>query len=185
MALPALFRAGEWRGKMKRLTALLIPLLLLVVLVVVVAAELPRAPQLPRDVQARLDQYIAYSYPPGTVTVHSAERARRAWRFSEDMSESVFGDSVHFQTDTGPTHTGRLNLSSLYYPPKEAWCVLLEIAGSAGDVSYAVVFVGLHMDMYNADLVVHEGVALSSPEFLDNLTTIGCDLGMAQAGPQQ
>lgn len=173
---------------MKRATALFIPLLLLAALVVVVAAELPGEPELPSDVQSRLDQYIAYSFPPGTVTIASAERARRAWLFSEDMSGSAFGDSVHFQTDTGPTHTQRLNLSALYYPPKEGWCVLLEISdptsGSPGSLSYEVVFVGLHMDMYSADLVVHRGAAaLPNPELLDDLATIGCDLGLVQAGP--
>jgi hypothetical protein len=47
------------------------------------------------------------------------------------------------------------------------------------------VFVGLHMNMYNADLVVHEGVRdLSSKQFEDDLVAIGCDLGLTQIGPR-
>jgi hypothetical protein len=171
---------------MKRATVLLIPLLLLGVLVLVVAAEIPREPGIPEDVGARLDQYVAYSFPPRRATVVRVERARRAWEFGQDMSLTTFGDSVHFQTDTGPTRTHRLSLSALYYPPKELWCALLAVGGESGRPTYSVVFVGLHMDMYNADLVVHEGARdISAREMREGLAAVGCDLGLTQEGPRQ
>jgi hypothetical protein len=164
----------------------MIPLLLLSVMVLVVAAEIPREPGIPADVEARLGQYIAYSFPSGIATVDQVERAPRAWEFRQDMGLTTFGDSVHFQTDTGPTRTHRSNLSALYYPPKELWCALLAVAGESGEPTYSVVFVGLHMDMYNADLVVHEGARdLSSQELREGLAAVGCDLGLAKAGPQR
>ncbi len=171
---------------MKRTAALIIPVLLLTVLVVVVVAQIPQGETLPEDVQNQLDQYIAYTYPPRSVTMVAVEQARRPWNFYEEMSYTSFGDSVVFQTDTGPTYTQRLNLTRLYYPPKEMWCALLEIADArGGSPSYAVVFVGLHLDMYNADLVVHEGARdLSSKQFGDDLVAIGCDLELTQMGPR-
>jgi hypothetical protein len=171
---------------MKRATVLLIPLLLLGAMVLVVAAEIPREPAIPADVGARLGQYLAYSFPRGTASLERVERARRAWEFGQDMSLATFGDSVHFQTDTGPTRTQRLNLSTLYYPPKELWCALIAVTDRSAQRSYSVVFVGLHMDMYNADLIVHEGARdLSNQELREGLVAVGCDLGLAQEGPHQ
>lgn len=169
---------------MKKSTLLIIPLLLLVVLVVVVVAELPEEIELPPGAQDRLDQYIAYTFAPGTVTMQAVERARRPENLSEDMEGTTFGDSVHFQTDTGPTHTLRSNLSALYFPPKEVWCVLLARERD-GEPTYAVAFVSLHMDMYNGDWVIHQGPNdLSAPESMETLRLIGCDLELSQMGPR-
>ena len=164
---------------MKRTALLTIPFLLLVTLAIAVAAEVPREEVLPADVQARLEQYLGYTFPPGTVRMLAAQRADRPWNFDRQMSDLVFGDSVHFQTDTGPTRTQRANLAALYYPPKEVWCALLSI-GEGEQAPHTVVFVGLHMDMYNADLVVHEAPSdLSSSALAEILSTIGC-LELAQ-----
>ena len=52
----------------------------------------------------------------------------------------------------------------LPFRPKEMWCVLLEPDDRGGVTAYGGVLVGLHMDMYNADWVVHEmAMDFSSP----------------------
>jgi hypothetical protein len=169
---------------MKRTLPIIILLFLLVVLVVVVAAKLPEEVRLPPGAQDCLDQYIAYTFPPGTAHVQAVERARRPENLSEDEERITFGDSVHFQTDSGPTHTQRLDLSTLYFPPKEVWCVLLARQES-GARSYSVVFAGLHMDMHNGDWVIHYGPQdLAAPEFMETLRLLGCDLEISQMGPR-
>jgi hypothetical protein len=168
---------------MKKGTLLIIPLMLLVVLVVAVAAEIPDGADLPPGAGQRLADYIGASFPPGTVTMQTAERATRPWNFGEEMSSTSFGSSVHFQTDTGPTQTQRLNLSALYYPPVEIWCLLLEREEGA-EISYAVVFLAQHVDLHNGDWLIHEaGDDLSSPQFRETLSAVGCDLGLIKAGP--
>jgi hypothetical protein len=168
---------------MKKSTLLIIALMLLVVLVVAVAAEIPDGADLPPGADQRLAEYIGASFPPGTVTMQAAEQAARPWNFGEEMSHTSFGSSMHFQTDTGPTHTQRLNLSTLYYPPVEVWCLLLEREEGA-ETSYAVVFLAQHVDLHNGDWVIHEiGDDLSSPQFRETLSALGCDLGLLKAGP--
>ena len=72
----------------------------------------------------------------------------------------------------------------LPYPPKELWCVLLSHDDAAGKTSSAIVFVGLHMDMYNADWMVHKGPRdLSTPGVIESLRLVGCDLNLDQTGP--
>jgi hypothetical protein len=165
---------------MKRAALLATPFLLLIMLVIAVAAEVPREEALPADVHARLEQYFTCTFPPGIVEVLAAQRADRPWNFSREMSDVVFGDSVHFQTDTGPTRTQRANLAALYYPPKEVWCALLSTADEE-QASQTVVFVGLHMDMYYADLAVHEAADdLSSQALAELLSTIGCSFVLSQ-----
>jgi hypothetical protein len=45
-----------------------------------------------------------------------------------------------------------------------------------GEPTYAVVFVGLHMDMYSGDWMIHEGPTdWSLPVLLQGLSSIGCD----------
>jgi hypothetical protein len=93
------------------------------------------------------------------------------------MSSAVFGDSLHYQTDTDSSGM------PLPFPPEQVWCALLERAngtfGLDADRPYAVVFVSLHMDMYNADWVVHEGMGEpAGPQVRATLSTIGCDLGL-------
>ena len=65
------------------------------------------------------------------------------------MSSKVDGDTIYYQTDSSSRGM------PLPFPAKEMWCVLLEIDDLSGVTSYRGVFVGLHMDMYNADWVVH------------------------------
>lgn len=164
---------------MKRVIFLVVPVFLLTVLVVVVAAAMPEKAAAPAEVQTRLDQYIAHLSSPEAATVRLAERAKKPWNFHQGMSHAVFGDGVHFQADRG--RTGGLPLP---FPPRELWCVVLERGDNSADSSgrgesYAVVFVGLHMSMYEADWMVHEGDGdVSSAEFRRALSMIGCDLGL-------
>ena len=162
---------------MKRDALLLTPLVLLVVLVGVIAAEIPDRVGLPVSVQTRLDHYIAHASPREVATVRSVERAKKPWNFVEDRSQAVFGDSVHFQVDSGSV--GSLPLS---FPPKELWCVLLEREDTstgdalAGGAAHAVLFVGLHMSMYEADWLVHEAVGDTAMDLKKTLSMVGCDL---------
>jgi hypothetical protein len=168
---------------MKKGTLLSIPLLLLVVLVVAVAAEIPDGAVLPPGADHRLEEYISYSFPTGTVTLLAAEQAARPWNFGEEMSNTTFSSSMYFQTDSGPTHTQRSNLSALYFPPVEVWCALLEHKQGEG-TSYAVVFLAQHVDLHNGDWVIHEVADdLASPRFKQTMSTIGCDLGLVKVGP--
>ena len=84
---------------MKRVLFLTTALVLLIALGVVVLAELPAKPGPPADVLALLNQYLAYAYQPGSVTVQAVERASRPGSLSRDLGYEVFGASVIYQTD--------------------------------------------------------------------------------------
>jgi hypothetical protein len=162
----------------RRTILLVIPVLLLVLLLVAVAAELPEEGGIPAGVQTRLDQYLTSLSIPGQSTVLAVERARKPWNFSRDMSQLVLGDSVYFQTDASLTWRQGGGPSPLPFPPKELWCALLSRQDDASDGrSYAVVFAGLHMDMYNGDWLIHEGSKTPfTPEFEEVLSRIGCEV---------
>jgi hypothetical protein len=131
---------------------------------------------LPFDTQARLDQYLADQFWPGALRVQSVARAHKPWRFTGEMTSGAFGDSVHFQT-TQYSDT----LGALRFPPDQVWCVLLERKGVTVEETppSMVVFAALHMDMYNADWIVHEAAGSPScPEVRSILFTIGCDLAL-------
>jgi hypothetical protein len=155
-------------------------LLLLVLLVIAVAAEIPESPGLPTGVQTCLDRYIASSFAPSQANVLVVRRAQRPWNFSRALSERVLGDTVYFQTDASLTWTVGSGPSPLPFPPKELWCAIL--AGGdvlSGEKEYSFVFVGLHMDMYNGDWLVHETV--NSPFTSDSeatLSQIGCEMAL-------
>jgi hypothetical protein len=175
-----------------------IPLLLLVVLVVVAGAQIPDEPGLPVGVQTRLEQYTDFWYAPDTATVVSVERAKRPWNLTREMSHAVFGYSAYFPNDYGPAWPSGNEPMRLPFPPKEVWCALVEQAsldadpeGSDGGPTYEVLFLGLHMTMYNADWMVHKGTPLgpasqsnlSDVGLQETLSAIGCDLGLTQTGP--
>lgn len=162
---------------MKRSSLLIVPLLLLVVLVAAVGAQIPDDAGLPVGVQVRLEEYLQSHHALGRATLLSVTRARQPWRFSKDMSYLVLGDSVYFQTDSTITWQGGGGPSPLPFPPKELWCALLEGEDRLrGEPTYAVVFVGLHMDMYSGDWMIHEGPTdRSSPALLQRLSDIGCN----------
>lgn len=165
---------------MKRASLLIIPLLLLAVLVIAVTAEIPERAGLPTGVQTCLDQYIASSYVPSQTNVLVVRRAQRPWNFSKALSDRVLGDTVYFQTDASLTWTGGSGPSPLPFPPKELWCAIL--AGRddvSAEKAYSIVFVGLHMDMYNGDWFVHEtGEYPFTAESETVLSQIGCEMGL-------
>lgn len=165
---------------MKRTSLLVIPFLLLAVLVVAVTAEIPERAGLPAGVQTRLDQYIASSFAPSQANVLAVRRAQKPWNFSRALSDRVLGDTVYFQTDDSLTWTGRSGPSPLPFPPQDLWCAIL--AGQdnvSGERAYSIVFVGLHMDMYNGDWLVHEtGKDPFTAESEAALSHIGCEMGL-------
>jgi hypothetical protein len=169
----------------RKAALLLASVLLLVAVGSVVVAEIPEgAGDLPAGARTRLDAYLADAFWPGTAKVQAVARARRPWRFEPSMSGQAFGDSVYFQTEEDSSA-----LAPLPYPPDRLWCVLLSAEGAAsgkpgGGDRYGVAFVALHIDLYNADWIVHQGRGnVTDPEFLEGLSAIGCDLGLDRAGP--
>jgi hypothetical protein len=162
---------------MRRAALLTLVALLLAALGVVVLAEIPAKTGMPAVARARLDQYLDSVYPAGGVQVLAAIRARSARRFDAEMSGPVFGGSAYYQTDFGPVWTERDNLLPLPYPPREMWCVLLKDSTAAnGSDATRVVFPALHMDIYNADWLVHE----TSPDrdAGQMLDAVGCALAL-------
>jgi hypothetical protein len=164
---------------MKRACLLATTLILLLALGAVVFAEIPAKTGMPRVAQARLDQYLAYAHPSADVAVQTTVHAEKPWSFDKGMSGGAFGDSVYFQTDSGPTWTEVGNLLPLPYPPRDLWCVLLNEEPTAEEPLHSVVFVALHMDMYSGDWLVHEAPQEpTAPNLRASLAAIGCELGL-------
>lgn len=161
---------------MKRRALLIVPVLLLVVLAFAVTAQIPQAAGLPARVETRLSQYVDSPFAPDGTSVVRVVRARKPWSFTKEMSGRVLGDSVYFQTDHSliPARSG--GPSPLPFPPKELWCALLECPDGSTLGSHTILFVGLHMDIYNGDWLVHEARDPTSPELRRFITMIGCDL---------
>lgn len=142
---------------MKKFIFLLVPILLLTVLVLVVAAEIPTTAGAPGGVQTRLEQYNSSLGVEADSHVSVVVQAKRPWNLTRDLGWPVLGDSLFFQTDQPLTGSRSDGSSPLPFPPKEVWCSLLQSKDQAtGAPSYAVVLVGLHMDMYTGDWVVHQ-----------------------------
>jgi hypothetical protein len=165
---------------MRKASVVIFPLLLATALIVasLVAIRMNRFP----DWQLELDRYVEYkdSLSSGTTTVQLVDRASRPWNFSRDMSHAVFGDSPYYQTDY--SYGGRHGPRPLPFPPEDVRCVLLERDHNE-ETMYTVVFAAEHQDLYNADVVIHEGASdLSAQSFVDSISRIGCDLVLAQLG---
>jgi hypothetical protein len=178
---------GKGAGEMKRAALLIMSLALLIGLGAVVVAKMPGNTRPPADCQSRLWEYVAYlndSFPE-TTTVQAVAQARKPWKFSSAMSGATFGAGVVFQTDSSAySSTAQDGLTPLPFPPEQLWCVRLRQGHGSSTASeeqalYAVVFAGLHMNMYNAEWVLHEGPRdLPEPELEEILATIGCDLAL-------
>jgi hypothetical protein len=171
---------------MRQASLLLLPVLLLAVLVTVVVAEIPKEAGLPAGAQLRLDQFIAHELPPGDTTVQAAERAKRPEHFERDAGYTVFGDSGCYETDRGLNGNDAGGPMPLPYPPEQLWCILLQHKDAkANRTSYAIVFAAMHMDMHNADWMIHDGPRdLSILGLAESLAQLGCSLGLDQAGPR-
>jgi hypothetical protein len=141
---------------------------------------------MPPEWRAGLDRYVAYRAASlgKAITVQRVERARKPWKFSRDMSGSVYGDGLYFRPDYtfDGEYVGGSGRRPLHFPPEEVWCVLLEQAPerSAGEAAHSVVFVALHQDLYTADWVLHEVVDdLPAAGLAEGLVALECDLGWA------
>ncbi len=144
------------------------------------------------------------------IVIEQAVRARRPSNFTSDMNFHTYSDaSPHYAVDetAGSDKSTRSVLYSLIdltpeptlltqsntpytatsggfrtsrpipYPPTEVWCVLLKLAA---EDTYFVVFANLHMDMYNAQWIIHEGEkAPFTQGFLERIASFGCDLDLA------
>jgi len=166
---------------------LIVALLLLAALGVGVLALLPDKAGLPAGCQAALNKYLNYrnvTLGEG-LSVKSTVKAEKPGGLTQDVSLTVYGDSVFYQTDedyqesSGDaqatdywTTDGRRPLP---YLPEEVWCALLSRSAEAPE--YGVVFVSLHQDIYNADWVVHEvGPDSFAPGSMQAASDVGCDL---------
>lgn len=167
---------------MKRASLLVFTLLLFALSGIIVVAQMPEdSEQLPALAQVRLGEFLAGDSWSGTATVDKAARAHKPWLFIEEWGAGGSEGRALFRTaQESPV------LSALHFPPDRLWCVLVKrVEPVAGDRPYEVVFLGLHITMYNADWVVHRATGdLASHEFLESLAVLGCNLGLAEVGPR-
>ena len=142
---------------------------------------------MPPEWQAGLDRYVAYKAASsgGVITVQRVERARKPWKFSQDMSSSVYGDGLYFRPDYtfDGEYVGGNGRRPLRFPPEEVWCILLEQAPrerGEREAAHSVVFVALHQDLYTAVWVLHEWAHdLPAAALAESLALIECDLEWA------
>jgi hypothetical protein len=156
---------------MKKVIALMLPLLLGTAVVAGVALIEARRP---RDWQVALDTYLQEQGVAGRLQVQATAWATRPWRLDWDMSQALFGDTGEGQSD-------------LPFPPEVVWCVLLkrDQGRSRDEVSYQVLFVAHHVDPpWYDEWLVHAGKGNPfAPDFGAGLRAIGCDLGLEEKGP--
>ncbi len=108
------------------------------------------------------------------LEVAAAEPASRPWEFRRGMSARSFGRSTYYVVDVP---YGAINgPRPLPFPPAEVWCVHLwgRASGSSAGVSDQLVFVAKHVDLYNADWIVHEPYSEASQRRDEMLSKIGC-----------
>ena len=158
--------------------------------------------------QKKLNEYTTYQNINNStvITTRSASHASKPWNFEAKMSGSPWGDNVVFTTAAGnydetkaltvslsPVLTKSMNVigAPLPYPPDDLWCILLQVSHpqtSTFDTAkvetgseYAVVFVGLHVDLYNGAWVIHESAdPFPSPELNATLDEVGCKLELPE-----
>ncbi len=178
---------------MRKTISIIIPLYVTVFFVgVLVVAHISRGP----GWQGALNSYLAYKkqISSGAYTLQYITRARKPWNFSEDMSDFAFGESSYHQIGTWNSNQSYDNnprsihtevqtssiISSLIFPPKEAWCAWLSLTNTTFNphdrkAISIVIFVALHEDLYNAEYIIHEANTQSSDQLLiDRVSKIGC-----------
>jgi hypothetical protein len=177
----------------RKLVLIAIPLIVLITLgASLYIITLNQAP----TYEPELERYLQYiNEAPGQYVVGSIVKASKPWNFNADMSRVSFGESVYYQTDNrfgkgppdqdtldlipGDSHSG--NLRPIPYPPEQVWCVYLEHKINAKDsVSSSdharLVLIGLHQDLYNADIIIHEVPAGSKDKEIDVIGAfVGCE----------
>ena len=163
-----------------------IPLMIALAVPFIVAGFLvARQAFMPPEWRAGLDRYVAHKAASlgEAITVQRVERARKPWKFSQDMSSSVFGDGLYFRPDYtfDGEYVGGSGRRPLHFPPEEVWCVLLEQAPQERgerEATYSVVFMALHQDLYTADWILHEWASdLPAAALAESLVALECDVG--------
>ncbi|MGD2157633.1 MAG: hypothetical protein PVG14_07685 [Anaerolineales bacterium] len=169
---------------MKRKSLLLIPILTFSALILVLIIMELRSPP---TWQTTLNNYLTYlnSYAKEPATLESVTKASKPWNFSSQMRSITYSDSLIFQTINFSQKPDEQFITfailtveppkdqrkPLPFPPKEIWCVRLNLGNAS-----RVVFLALHEDLYNADMVVHEvPKEIGQQSLLKTLTKIGCD----------
>ena len=111
-------------------------------------------------------------------------RARRPHLFDAHVGRTTWGGGRHFQTDHSYSPSEAYGTSALPFPPERVWCVLVRRGHLQRESSKGqVIFVALHLDLYYAEWIVHEGESEPfSQVFLNSLSQIGCDLGLEPQG---
>lgn len=157
---------------MKRVMALIIPLMVLAATTVtVVTLEVQREP----DWQRELEAYIEAQAMTETLTVQAVAEAEKPWNFAPRMGIPALNLSTWVTAEKLP------------YPPREVQCALLArqdppTGSETQDVSVPVerriVYVGYHSDtLWNVGWLIHEEPREPfSAEVRAHLATIGCDL---------
>ncbi len=176
---------------MKRVLAIAVAVILpLVVLFAVFGVPVPGAePALPSDGSAVLNGYLTFrsSQTFKRPALRRFVQAIRPTAFTAAMSGATYGDNPYYHTSFGSFSTpprlapatgmpagAQSNSGSrpLPFPPVELWCAFLN---SGDPTTPAVVFVGLHQDMYNAAWVVHEPTGAGPGELpAATLSAVGC-----------
>jgi hypothetical protein len=151
----------------------------------------------PQAWQGELDRYLRYknASPSAKYEMKAVVKASKPWNLSADMSKATFGESVYYQTDYRYSvelpHQDTLGLIAgnhpngslmpLPYPPEKAWCVFGESRinpdnSPDGAETTSLVLIGLHQDLYNADIIIHETYAGSQDQVIEKiLESIGCE----------
>jgi hypothetical protein len=123
------------------------------------------------------------------LQVLAADKATKPSAFGPEMSSGIFDHSAYYRPDQGDSQgSGQKEGQGLQagyqpedgrralpYPPKSVWCVVVETPGGN---EKQLLYVAEHQDLYNTDLVVHEGPKSSTLEGLnDQARRIGCEFG--------
>jgi hypothetical protein len=157
----------------------------------------------PETWETALRRYLEFKRLDGDELWQIAirERAISPTRFDRALSRVSYGTGTYYQTQVtypavalAPTDQQVIHRAAtpmptgvkffaatagrpLPYPPDDVWCVLLTQAQDPVELSQDLLaFVALHIDLYNAEWVVHEtGIAPFGGEILGGLHAIGCD----------
>lgn len=142
---------------------------LLLIPIILFGVVLLKEAHVPPEVLKEVENYLVLK--TGSRIAHPSifqkSRAQRPWNFRAEMSARSFGDSVYYLTDEsyGAKHSG---LTPLFYPPNDIWCVFFQ----ESDQVPQIVYVAAHVDLYNADWILHE----PANENLGGIETIGCEV---------
>lgn len=191
------------------LTTLVIAIVLISGLMLILARSPGRNPETWEDVTESYIRHRGANLGR-LIKIERAVKAKTPDNFTQDMNFHTYSDTASYyavdetsgnypntptvpyafadltaeptlpaQTNNPYTATGGGFRTSrpIPYPPAEVWCVLLKLTS---EDTYFVVFANLHMDMYNAQWIIHEGEKSPfSQTFVERVASFGCDLDLA------